>query len=55
MVLVEQHVHLALGVADRAAVLNHGTLVLDRPAAELRDRPEILEQAYFGTSEPAAT
>jgi branched-chain amino acid transport system ATP-binding protein len=54
VVLVEQHVHVALGVADRAAVISHGALVLDRDAASLRDRPEILEQAYFGSSEPAA-
>jgi branched-chain amino acid transport system ATP-binding protein len=55
VVLVEQHVHVALGVADRAAVISHGDLVLDRDAASLRDRPEILEQAYFGSSEPAAS
>ena len=51
VVLVEQHVHVALGVADRAAVLSHGTLVLDRDATALRDQPELLEQAYFGTSD----
>jgi len=55
VVLVEQHVHVALGVADRAAVLSHGALVLDSDAASLRANPEILEQAYFGTSEPAST
>jgi branched-chain amino acid transport system ATP-binding protein len=53
VVLVEQHVHVALGVADRAAVLSHGALVLDRDAASLRNHPEILEQAYFGSSETA--
>jgi branched-chain amino acid transport system ATP-binding protein len=52
VVLVEQHVHVALGVADRAAVLSHGALVLDRDAAALRDQPELLEQAYFGSSDP---
>ena len=55
VVLVEQHVHVALGVADRAAVLSHGALVLDSDAASLRNHPEILEQAYFGTSETAST
>ena len=50
VVLVEQHVHVALGVADRAAVLSHGALVLDRDAASLRNHPEILEQAYFGSA-----
>jgi branched-chain amino acid transport system ATP-binding protein len=54
IVLVEQHVSLALGVADAAAVINRGSIVLDGPAAELRARPERLEQAYFGTAQPAA-
>jgi len=48
VVLVEQHVGLALEVADRALVLVHGEVVLDRPAAELRNSPEVLEAAYFG-------
>jgi branched-chain amino acid transport system ATP-binding protein len=51
VVLVEQHVNLALAVADRAAVLSHGELVLDSEAAELREHPEVLEQAYFGSPE----
>ncbi len=50
VVIVEQHVNVALGVADRAAVLSHGALVLDRDAAELRNRPDVLEQAYFGSA-----
>jgi branched-chain amino acid transport system ATP-binding protein len=49
IVLVEQHVSLALGVADAAAVVNRGSIVLAGPAAELRNRPDQLEQAYFGT------
>ncbi len=49
VVLVEQHVSLALAVADDAAVLNHGRLVLRSDAAELRDDPDRLEHAYFGT------
>lgn len=53
VVLVEQHIHVALAVADRAAVLSHGELVLDRDAAALRDTPAILEQAYFGTGASA--
>jgi branched-chain amino acid transport system ATP-binding protein len=54
IVLVEQHVSLALGVADAAAVINRGSIVLDGPAADLRSRPDHLEQAYFGTSPTAA-
>jgi branched-chain amino acid transport system ATP-binding protein len=48
VVLVEQHVHLALGIADRATVLAHGDVVLERPAAALRDDPELLKASYLG-------
>jgi branched-chain amino acid transport system ATP-binding protein len=54
IVLVEQHVSLALSVADAAAVINRGSIVLDGPASVLRSRPEVLEQAYFGTPQPSA-
>jgi branched-chain amino acid transport system ATP-binding protein len=53
VVLVEQHVHLALEVADRAVVLAHGATVLARPAAELVADPAVLEKAYLGET-PAA-
>ncbi|WP_181311168.1 ABC transporter ATP-binding protein [Nocardioides campestrisoli] len=50
LVLVEQHVDLALSIADRAAVLHHGRIALMDDAAALReDRPRI-EDAYFGRS-----
>jgi branched-chain amino acid transport system ATP-binding protein len=48
VVLVEQHVELALEVADRACVLSHGNLVVDRPAVELRDDDELLRASYLG-------
>ena len=54
VVLVEQHVNLALGIADDAAVLSHGALVLQGSAASLKERPEDLERAYFGGTAPAA-
>jgi branched-chain amino acid transport system ATP-binding protein len=54
VVLVEQHVNLALAVADEAAVLNHGSIILREAAATLRENPERLEQAYFGTVEDLA-
>ena len=54
VVLVEQHVRLALGVADHAVVLAHGEQVLSRPASELIADPSILERAYLGdVPEPA--
>lgn len=48
VLLVEQHVRLALEVADRAMVLVHGDVVLDRDAAELRQDTSLLEDAYLG-------
>jgi branched-chain amino acid transport system ATP-binding protein len=48
VVLVEQHVHLALEVADRAMVIVHGEIVLDRTAAELAADSTLLETAYLG-------
>jgi branched-chain amino acid transport system ATP-binding protein len=50
VVLVEQHVNLALAVADQAVVLNHGRIVLDGDAAPLQAEPERLEQAYLGSA-----
>jgi branched-chain amino acid transport system ATP-binding protein len=55
VVLVEQHVNLALKVADEAAVLNRGTIVLRGTAGELGEDGERLERAYFGESEPVPT
>jgi branched-chain amino acid transport system ATP-binding protein len=48
VLLVEQHVRLALEVADRAVVMVHGELVLSAPAAELRSDLSIVERAYLG-------
>ncbi|WP_163554169.1 ABC transporter ATP-binding protein [Candidatus Frankia alpina] len=47
VVLVEQHVHLVMGIADHAVVLAHGEEVLAGPAAELRAKRELLERAYL--------
>jgi branched-chain amino acid transport system ATP-binding protein len=41
-------VALALELADRAYVLNHGRLVLSGQASDLRDRPELLRSSYLG-------
>ncbi|MGX1804228.1 ABC transporter ATP-binding protein [Nocardia sp. NPDC055321] len=48
VLLVEQHVHLALGVADRAAILVHGHIADQDTAAAFRDDPERVERAYLG-------
>jgi branched-chain amino acid transport system ATP-binding protein len=53
IVLVEQHVKLALDVADEAAVLNRGSIVLRGTADELRTDPRRLEHAYLGELEVA--
>jgi branched-chain amino acid transport system ATP-binding protein len=47
MLLVEQNVHHALDVADRAYVIETGRVTLDGPAAELKHNPQI-EQSYLG-------
>jgi branched-chain amino acid transport system ATP-binding protein len=48
VLFVEQHVALALEVADRGYVLNHGRIVLEGPAAQLRADRELLTASYLG-------
>jgi branched-chain amino acid transport system ATP-binding protein len=48
VLLVEQHVHMALEIADRAYVLSHGDLVLEGDASHLRENDHLLELSYLG-------
>ena len=48
VLIVEQHVHLALEVADRAYVMSHGEIVLEGAAEELKQRQDLLEASYLG-------
>lgn len=48
VLIVEQHVHLALDVCDRAYVMSHGDIVLQGSAAEMKERTDLLEASYLG-------
>ncbi|HEY7629381.1 MAG TPA: ABC transporter ATP-binding protein [Thermoleophilaceae bacterium] len=48
VLLVEQHIQLALTVADRGYVLSHGELVLHDRAEVLRGNRDLLMASYFG-------
>ncbi|WP_068272472.1 ABC transporter ATP-binding protein [Aldersonia kunmingensis] len=55
VILVEQHVQLALEVADQAIVLVHGEVTLRGGADEIRSDPARLEAAYLGGDVAATT
>jgi branched-chain amino acid transport system ATP-binding protein len=51
VVLVEQHLHYAARVADRAVVMSQGQIALELPSSELTSRAAEVEQLYLGTTE----
>jgi branched-chain amino acid transport system ATP-binding protein len=47
VLLVEQHVSASLDIADYAYILNRGRVVASGPAADLRNRRDLIEASYF--------
>jgi branched-chain amino acid transport system ATP-binding protein len=47
VIMVEQHVQLALDVADEAMVMVHGSIELSGPAAQFRHDTAAVENAYM--------
>jgi branched-chain amino acid transport system ATP-binding protein len=52
VLLVEQHVHLALKSASRAYVLNRGELTFSGTAHDLQNQSQFLESNYMGSTKP---
>lgn len=51
VLLVEQQIRQALGVADFAYVLRRGLIVLEGPAADLRDDIAAISKHYLGDAD----
>lgn len=48
VLIVEQHIQMALSVADRAYVISHGEVTMSGTAAEMSARRDLLEASYLG-------
>jgi ABC-type branched-subunit amino acid transport system ATPase component len=55
VLLVEQHVQLALTIADRGYVLSHGEILMHEKAEALRANRQLLVASYLGEQEVEAT
>jgi branched-chain amino acid transport system ATP-binding protein len=55
VLLVEQHIHIALAVADRGYVLSHGELVVHEAVETLRVDHQLILSSYLGEQETTAT
>jgi branched-chain amino acid transport system ATP-binding protein len=53
VLLVEQHIQLALEIADRGYVLSHGEIVLHERAEALQADRELLISSYLGEQQVA--
>jgi branched-chain amino acid transport system ATP-binding protein len=48
VLLVEQHVRMALGIADSASVISHGRLTTHGSADDVTDQIDAIEASYLG-------
>jgi branched-chain amino acid transport system ATP-binding protein len=53
VLIVEQHVRLALGIADSAYVISHGELTTHGSAADVSEQIEAIEASYLGDAKAA--
>jgi branched-chain amino acid transport system ATP-binding protein len=51
VLMVEQHVQLALGIADRAYLMAHGEISASHDARELRTDTDLVRASYLGGKE----